>query len=64
MATEHAIVLEENFRIPADALTFEGFRRWAQSPEFPDTGRIDYLAGDIRDSSRVNGSAQKTSTPS
>jgi Uma2 family endonuclease len=47
MASEHAVIIEESLRIPADALTFEGFRSWAQSPEFPDTGRIDYLAGDV-----------------
>jgi Uma2 family endonuclease len=47
MASEHAVIIEESLRIPADALTFEGFRHWAHSGEFPDTGRIDYLAGDV-----------------
>jgi Uma2 family endonuclease len=47
MASEHAIILADDLRIPADAMTFEGFRRWCQSPGFPETGRIDYLAGDI-----------------
>ena len=47
MASEHAVIIEESLRIPADALTFEGFRGWALSPEFPETGRIDYLAGDV-----------------
>ena len=47
MASEHAVIIEESLRIPADALTFEGFRSWAHSPEFPETGRIDYLAGDV-----------------
>ncbi len=47
MASEHAVIIEESLRIPSDALTFEGFRRWAHSGEFPDTGRIDYLAGDV-----------------
>jgi Uma2 family endonuclease len=47
MASEHAVIIEESLRIPADALTFEGFRNWAHSPEFPDTGRVDYLAGDV-----------------
>jgi Uma2 family endonuclease len=44
---EHAVLIEESLRIPAGALTFEGFRKWAQAPEFPGTGRIDYLAGDV-----------------
>ena len=33
--------------IPADARTFEGFRRWTRSEQFPEFGRIDYLAGDL-----------------
>jgi Uma2 family endonuclease len=47
MAREHAVILAENLRIPMEALTFEGFRRWVHSPGFPDTGRIDYLAGNV-----------------
>ena len=47
MAREHAIIFEDNFEIPMHALTFEGFRRWVHSPEFPETGRIDFLDGDI-----------------
>ena len=38
---------EENLRIPADAHTFEGFLRWLESDEFPESGRIDFLAGEI-----------------
>ena len=34
-------------RIPAGAGALDGFRRWARSPEFPETGRIDYLAGEL-----------------
>lgn len=34
-------------RIPAGARGLDGFRRWARSPEFPETGRIDYLAGEL-----------------
>ncbi len=44
------MVYEENtesLRIPADAYTFEGFRRWAESDEFPESWRIDFLAGEI-----------------
>ena len=31
--------------VPSDALTFDGFLRWATSDEFPERGRIDYLGG-------------------
>lgn len=47
MARAHAVPSEESFQIPAAAFTFEGFRRWAQSETFPESGRIDYLAGDV-----------------
>jgi Uma2 family endonuclease len=47
MARRHAIFFEENFRIPEDAFTFEGFQRWVDSKQFPETGRIDYLEGDV-----------------
>ena len=48
MARRHAIILEEkNLRIPEDAFTFEGFQRWIDSGEFPESGRIDYLEGDV-----------------
>jgi Uma2 family endonuclease len=38
---------EESLRIPADAHTFEGFWRWVDSDEFPESGRIDFLGGEI-----------------
>jgi Uma2 family endonuclease len=47
MARRHVIFLEENLRIPEDAFTYEGFQRWVDSRQFPETGRIDYLEGDI-----------------
>jgi Uma2 family endonuclease len=47
MARRHAIIDEENLRIPEDAFTFDGFQRWIDSGEFPETGRIDYLEGDV-----------------
>lgn len=50
MAREYAMIYEENeesLRIPADARTFEGFCRWVESDEFPESGRIDFLAGEI-----------------
>ncbi|HEX2251914.1 MAG TPA: Uma2 family endonuclease [Thermoanaerobaculia bacterium] len=33
--------------VPAEAHTLDGFREWFDSPEFPETGRIDYLAGEV-----------------
>lgn len=47
MARRHAIIAEENLRIPEDASTYDGFLRWSESDEFPETGRIDYLGGEI-----------------
>lgn len=38
---------EESLRIPADAHTFEGFWRWVDSDNFPTSGRIDFLGGEI-----------------
>lgn len=34
-------------QIPADAFSFEGFQRWLESPDFPETGRIDFLSGEV-----------------
>lgn len=42
-----SLILEDEFRIPADANAFEGFERWLQSDDFPETGRIDFLAGNV-----------------
>ncbi|HEX3529959.1 MAG TPA: Uma2 family endonuclease [Thermoanaerobaculia bacterium] len=47
MAREHLITFEEGLVIPPDASTFSGFERWAASAAFPETGRIDFLAGDV-----------------
>jgi Uma2 family endonuclease len=47
MAREHAVIFEQNLRIPTDAFTLEGFQEWTESEEFPETGRIDFLAGDV-----------------
>jgi Uma2 family endonuclease len=48
MSRRHVTIIEEeNLQIPEDAFTFEGFQRWAESDEFPENGRIDYLEGDI-----------------
>lgn len=42
-----AVIFEERLRIPSEAHGLAEFRRWALSTEFPETGRIDFLAGDV-----------------
>src|SRR5438270_9766384 len=41
------IVQPEGVTIPAWVVDLPSFRRWADSPEFPDRGRITYLCGTI-----------------
>jgi hypothetical protein len=38
---------DDHFRIPAAACDLAGFRSWSVSSDFPPTGRIDFLAGDL-----------------
>jgi Uma2 family endonuclease len=47
MAREYAVIPDENWPIPPAAYTFEGFQRWVESDGFPETGRIDFLAGQV-----------------
>lgn len=47
MSRAAAVILSDQIRIPADAFRFELFRRWSRSEEFPASGRIDYLEGDV-----------------
>lgn len=42
----HAVVIQEQIRVPMDIDTLEKFRRWAISPNFPKKG-ISYFGGDI-----------------
>src|SRR5437868_9310737 len=35
------------FTLPADAHTLDGFRRWAVPDDYPETGRVSYIAGGI-----------------
>ncbi len=37
----------EGLLIPAAALVLDGFRQWTHSGGFPETGRIDFLAGAV-----------------
>jgi Uma2 family endonuclease len=47
MAKGAEVIFEDRVRVPLEARSLEAFRRWALSPDFPERGRIDYLAGDI-----------------
>lgn len=41
------ILLEDEVEIPEYVCDLATFRRWALSEEFPETGRIDYIRGNI-----------------
>jgi Uma2 family endonuclease len=47
MSREHAVIFEHELRVPTDALTHKGFEDWVRSEDFPENGRIDFLAGDV-----------------
>ncbi len=42
-----AVVLEERAVIPDGIRDHDSYRRWARSPEFPQTGRFAFLSGKI-----------------
>ncbi len=44
---EAAVAYDVGLDIPATAHLLEGFRDWSRSDEFPESGRIDYLAGEV-----------------
>src|SRR5438309_963992 len=41
------IIIDGDIRIPDWIADLESFRRWCHSDEFPPTGRIDYLQGEV-----------------
>ena len=41
------LFLEHDFAVPMDVRTLDDFRHWALSDEFPESGRIDFIAGTI-----------------
>jgi len=41
------VVFDEEIEVPMDLGCLADFRRWATSDDFPERGRIDYLAGRI-----------------
>ncbi len=47
MTSQAAVIFEDDLLITADVYHLEAFRRWAYSEDFPERGRIDYLAGEI-----------------
>lgn len=42
-----SVIFEDRIAIPLDIGTLPRFRAWAASEEFPQRGRIDFIAGDI-----------------
>jgi Uma2 family endonuclease len=41
------VVIEETVRVPAHVSDLASFRRWALSDDFPESGRISYLNGEV-----------------
>jgi Uma2 family endonuclease len=41
------LLLEHDVKVPIGIETLEGFRRWARSDDFPESGRIDFISGTI-----------------
>ena len=63
MDSEHAVIIDEVIFIPKDAFSFEGFQDWCFSDVFPETGRIDYLAGTIELELNDVGTGQRICSP-
>ena len=42
-----SVIFEERVEVPLTLAGLVDFRRWTRSPGFPETGRIDFLAGTI-----------------
>jgi Uma2 family endonuclease len=47
MRERAAVIFQDALEIPVSALSLEGFRCWAHSTDFPERGRIDFLAGSV-----------------
>lgn len=47
MATQAAVIIEDELTISSEVHHLGSFRQWSHSEGFPDSGRIDYLAGEI-----------------
>lgn len=42
-----AVIFEDQVRVPANVFDLQGFRAWAHSDEFPETGHISFIDGEI-----------------
>ena len=42
-----AVIIEGEVRVPLNITSLQRFRKWAHSGEFPDHGKICYIAGEI-----------------
>lgn len=42
-----SIIFEEQIEVPLPMRSLDDFRQWALSDDFPETGRIDFIAGKI-----------------
>ncbi len=42
-----SVLIEDRLAIPLNVRSLRQFRTWMRSPSFPETGRIDYIAGNI-----------------
>ena len=42
-----AVIFEERLRIPSEVHRLAPFRLWSAGEDFPEEGRIDFLAGDV-----------------
>lgn len=47
MTSRAAVILDEDVSIPAGISSLSRFRRWSQSAQFLDRGRIDFLGGEL-----------------
>src|ERR1700740_957927 len=47
MGRRSSVYREQGLAVPAGVSRLAAFRRWALSAEFPEHGRIDYLAGSV-----------------
>ena len=45
--TRGSIVIEGQFRVPADVFDLARFREWVHSAEFPKGGRVSFIGGEI-----------------
>jgi Uma2 family endonuclease len=46
-ASAGTIVFEERLRVPGDVFSLEKFREWAHSGDFPKSGWVSYIGGEI-----------------